>query len=132
MRQGCELQEARIIRDYPESCSRRQHRTADSGVQWQGVVGTRQGWGTGGSRRLLGHTIGVRVPTCHSLVLCKLINPFVIPKQRGAWQLQSMGWQRVGHDSVNNRFILGGSPGGSDGKEYTCQGKSHRRCEFNP
>ena len=51
-----------------------------------------------GSRRPLGHTTGVHVPTCHCLVLCKFLNPFVIPKHRGAWQLQSMGLQRVGHD----------------------------------
>ena len=69
--------------------------TGSTGLQTAGCSG-RVWWaqdsaGTRGSRRLLGHTIGVRVPTCHSLVLCKFLNPFVIPKHRGAWQLQSMG-----------------------------------------
>ena len=40
VRQGCEPQEVRIIGDYLESCYCRQHKAADSGVHWQGVVGT--------------------------------------------------------------------------------------------
>ena len=35
---------------------------------------------------------------------------------RGAWRLQSMGSQRVGHDCLTNTNKMQTVPGGSDGK----------------
>ena len=41
--------------------------------------------------------------------------------------LQSMGSQRIGHDSIT--FLSWGVPGGTSGKESACQ---CRRCRFDP
>ena len=47
--------------------------------------------------------------------------------------LQSMGSQRVRHDWVTKHILSTmGFPGGTSGKELTCQCRRHRRCGFNP
>ena len=51
-----------------------------------------------------------------------------------AWQAAVCGWQKVGHDWATelNWTELKGFPGGTTGKEHSCQYRRCKRCRFDP
>ena len=57
-----------------------------------------------------------------------------IPWMEEPGRLQSMGSQRIGHDWAACTFthLVRGFPGGTSGKEPTCQCRSCKRCGFDP